>query len=300
MLRAHVTVPASTANLGPGFDCLGLALELHNIVELTALDDGLDVTIEGEGAAWLPRDGTNLVARAADHLWRQAGRRPAGFRLRITNQIPPGMGLGSSAAAILGGLVAANALIGEPFSRPEILRLAYRLEGHADNAAVALYGGLVVVSADGDEVLVDTIDVPPLRVALAIPGVQLSTRAARAALPAQVPLGDATFNIGRALFVARALQSGDYERLERAMVDRLHEPYRRPLIPGFDAAKQAARKAGAAAVALSGAGPSMAAFAPGGHAEIAEAMKAAFEANGVKCRTLVLAADRRGTVIGTR
>jgi homoserine kinase len=295
-----VTVPASTANLGPGFDCLGLALDLHNTVEMTALESGLEVAIEGEGAAWLPRDGNNLVAKAAIHLWQQAGRQPTGFSLKITNQIPPGMGLGSSAAAIVGGLVAANVIIGEPFSRSEILRLAYRLEGHADNAAAALYGGLVVVSADGDEVLIDTIDVPPLRIALALPDVQLSTRAARAVLPAHVPLGDAAFNIGRALFVARALQSGDYERLGRVMVDRLHEPYRRPLIPGFDAAKQAARKAGAAAVALSGAGPSIAAFAPGGHAQIAKAMKAAFEANGVKCRTLVLAADRRGTLISKR
>ena len=295
-----VTVPASTANLGPGFDCLGLALDLHNTVEMTALDSGLEVAIEGEGAAWLPRDGNNLVAKAAVHLWQQAGRRPAGLSLKITNQIPPGMGLGSSAAAIVGGLVAANALVGEPFSQSEILRLAHRLEGHADNAAASLYGGLVVVSADDDEVLIDTIDVPPLRIAFALPDVRLSTRAARAALPAHVSLGDAAFNIGRALFVVRALQTGDFERLGRTMDDRLHEPYRRPLIPGFDAAKRAAREAGAAAVALSGAGPSIAAFAPGRHAQIAEAMKAAFEANGVKCRTLVLAVDRKGTLISER
>ncbi len=296
-LEVHVTVPASTANLGPGFDCLGLALSLRNTVEMAVLDSGFEMTIEGEGASpsgRLRTDRGNLIARAADVLWDRVGQRPMGLKVKCANEIPLGSGLGSSAAAVVGGLVAANALCGDPLPKTELLRLAQRIEGHPDNAAAALFGGLTIVSASGDDLLVDALDVPPLQVAIALPDVRLSTREARDALPKRVPLKDAVFNIGRSLFVARALQSGDYDLLGRAMADQLHEPYRRKLIPGLDAAGQAARAAGAAAVALSGAGPSLAAFAPDRHAAIAEAMKAAFETRGVACRTFVLAVDRQG------
>ena len=293
----HVSVPASTANLGPGFDCLGLALGLYNTVEMTALDDGFEMEIEGEGAERLRRDRGNLIVRAADALWERIGQPPIGLKVKCANGIPPGSGLGSSAAAVVAGLVAANALSGDPLSKTELLRLAYQLEGHPDNAAAALFGGLTMVSATGDDLLVDVLNVPPLEIAIALPDVRFSTRQARQALPKRVPLDDAVFNIGRTLFVVRALQLGDYDLLRRAMADRLHEPYRRKLIPGFDAAAQAAREAGAAAVALSGAGPSVAAFAPDGHAKIADAMKAAFEAKGVKCQTFVLPVDRQGVQI---
>jgi len=298
--HVRVTVPASTANLGPGFDCLGLALGLYNTVEMSVLEDGFEMEIEGEGEERLRRDRGNLIIRAADAVWAHLGRRPVGLKVKAINGIPLGSGLGSSAAAILCGLAAANALMENLLSKLELLRLAYQLEGHPDNAAAALFGGLTMVSAAGDDLLVDALDVPPLQVAMAVPDVRLSTREAREALPRQVPLADAVFNIGRAMFVVRALQSGDTNLLGRAMADRLHEPYRRKLIPGFDAAAQAAREAGAAAVALSGAGPSVAAFAPDGHAKIADAMKAAFEAKGVKCRTFVLPVDRQGVQISSQ
>jgi homoserine kinase len=294
MIRVRVSVPASTANLGPGFDCLGLALGLRNTIDVTVLEDGFELTIDGEGAERLRKDRGNLIARAADAVWSHVGRKPPGLKIDAVNGIPLSSGLGSSAAAAVSGLAAANALLDRPLSKIDLLRLAQRLEGHADNAAAALFGGLTIVSASGDDLLVDMLDVPPIQIAVALPGVRLSTRQAREALPRRVPLGDAVSNIGRSWFVVRALQAGDYDRLQQAMVDRLHEPYRRALIPGFDAVEQAARKAGAAAVALSGAGPSLAAFAPDGHAEIAQAMQAAFEARGVKCRSFVLPVDREG------
>ena len=302
MTHVRVTVPASTANLGPGFDCLGLALGLYNTFEVTALDPGeaVKIGIAGEGAGRLRTDRSNLIVRAIDAVYQRAGHPSVSLDIKATNGIPTGSGLGSSASAAVGGIAAANLLLGNLLSKLDMLRLAYQLEGHPDNAAAALFGGLTVVSAAGDDVLVDALVVPPLQVAIALPDVRLSTREAREALPKRVPLGDAVFNLGRAMFVVRALQSGDYDLLRRAMDDRLHQPYRRKLIPGFDAAERAAREAGAAAVALSGAGPSLAAFAPDRHAEIAEAMRAAFEARGVNCRTFVLPVDREGVQMVSR
>jgi homoserine kinase len=297
--HVRVLIPASTANLGPGFDCLGLALSLHNTVEFTALGpgEGLQVEVEGEGAGRLATDAGNLIVRAANAVWEATGHAPTGVRVKAGNGIPLGSGLGSSAAATVGGLAAANALLDNPLPRSALLRLARQIEGHPDNAAAALFGGLTMVSAVGEELMCESLEVPPMTVAIALPNVRLSTREARDALPLHVPLSDAVFNIGRTAFVVRALQKGDFAMLGWAMTDRLHQPYRRKLIPGFDAAVQAARTAGAAAVALSGAGPSLAAFAPDKHWEIANAMKAAFEANGVSCRTFVLPVDRQGVQI---
>jgi len=296
--RVRVRVPASTANLGPGFDCLGLALGLYNTVEMTALEsEGLEIEIDGEGADRLSTKSNNLIARAADSVWDAVGQRPTGLHIKASNGVPLGSGLGSSAAAVVGGLVAANALVGGPLSRSDLLRHATRIEGHPDNAAAAIFGGLTMVSVEGEELMHASLDVPPLKVAIALPNLRLSTAEAREALPKSVPLKDAVFNIGRTAFVIRALQTGDYEMLGFAMTDKLHQPYRRKLIPGFDAAVAAARAAGAAAVALSGAGPGLAAFAPDHHWEIATAMKAAFESKGLTCRTFVLPVDRQGVQI---
>ena len=297
--RVNVRVPASTANLGPGFDCLGLALSLYNSVEMTRLDPGrgLQIEIAGEGAGRLNADTSNLIFRAADAVFERIGCGPVGLSIKAVNGVPLGSGMGSSAAAAVAGLAAANALCDGQLSRGELLRLATGIEGHPDNAAAALYGGLTLVSAVEEELMHASLEVPPLRVALALPNVRLSTAEARAALPRQVPLQDAVFNLGRTAFVVQALQKGDFEMLGWAMADKLHQPYRRQLIPGFDAAATAARAAGAAAVALSGAGPSLAAFAPDRHWEIANAMKAAFEAAGLSCRTFVLPVDRQGVQI---
>lgn len=297
--RVRVRVPASTANLGPGFDCLGLALGLYNTVEITRLEPGagLQFEMEGEGEGRITGSTNNLIIRAANSVWEAAGSGPVAARIKAGNNIPLGMGLGSSAAAAVGGLAAANALADRVLSRSELLRRAAQIEGHPDNAAAAMFGGLVLVSAVDEELMYATLDIPPLKVAIAVPGVRLSTAEAREALPKNVPMRDAVFNIGRAAFVVQALQRGDYEMLGWAMSDKLHQPYRRRLIPGFDAAVSAARQSGAAAVTLSGAGPSVAAFAPDGHEEIANAMKAAFESAGVSCRTFVLPVDRQGVQI---
>lgn len=295
----RVLVPATTANLGPGFDCFGLALRLYNRVQLEAMPRGLEIIVTGEGADGLPRDETNLVYRAARTLFDRVGGGPPGLRLALDNDIPLMSGLGSSAAAVVGGVVAANELAGRPLSRADLLALAVALEGHPDNVAPALLGGLVVVGVDeGSGVISAHADVPALQVAVAVPALHFPTAEARRLLPAEVPLTDAVFNVSRAALVLLALQHGDYELLGRAMADRLHQPYRGRLIPGFQEVRNAACEAGAAAVALSGAGPSVVAFAPEGHKAIAQAMKRTFAEYGIEARVMVLEVEREGARVG--
>ncbi|MFQ5435566.1 MAG: homoserine kinase, partial [Anaerolineae bacterium] len=284
-----VTIPATTANLGPGFDCLGLALALYNDITLTAVPGNLHIIIEGEGADELPADESNLVYQAAARVFDWVGKRPSGLRNHQRNRIPGGSGLGSSAAATLGGIVAANGLVGGGLTDGEILRLATEMERHPDNVVPAFYGGLTLaVMGDDGRPHVEQIPVTPMQVVIVLPDFDLPTAEARAALPASVPLADAVFNIGRAGLVMRALERGDWAALTLAMRDRLHQPYRVPLIPGMAAAFTAAREAGAAAVALSGAGPSAAAFAPNNHQAIARAMQEAFTAVNLPSRAWIL------------
>jgi homoserine kinase len=303
MKKVSVSTPASTANLGAGFDCLGLALNLRNVVELwdVGRGAGLEIDIEGEGEERLPTDSSNLIARAAERVFVKVGKRPAGLlRMHAINGVPLSSGLGSSAATIVGGLVAANALVEGGLTREALLRLAYELEGHADNAAAALYGGLTLVSAAGSELMARPVPLstaPAMRVVIVLPALRLSTAEARAALPAQVPMADAVYNVGHALFTVEALRSGDEALLRWAVGDRLHQPYRQKLIPGYAAVVAEAHKAGALAVALSGAGPSLVAFANSRHAEIAAAMQAAFQANGLASRTFILPVDRQGVQV---
>ena len=259
-----VRVPATTANLGPGFDTLALALDLWNEAVFQPVESGLTITVEGEGMGILPLDRTNLVLKAVEEFCLRTNQPVPGLAVRCTNQIPLGSGLGSSAAATLLGLLGANAILGTPFNRDQILEIAIEVEGHPDNAAAAINGGLVVVSAENDHGwLVRRFDLPALSAALVLPNFDFPTHSARAALPKQVPFEDAVFNMGRALLVVEALRTGDLDLLGKAMKDRLHQPYRVPLIPRAAEAMAAARKAGAVAIAISGAGPSVIAFMAG-------------------------------------
>lgn len=289
-----MTIPATTANLGPGFDCLGLALGLRNEATLTAVSTNLSITLSGEGADKLPTDATNLVYRAAERLFERVGKRPSGLRIHQHNNIPVGSGLGSSAAATLGGLTAANALVDGGLSDAELLQLATEMEGHPDNVVPAFYGGLTLAVTAGARLHVERITVPAMQIVIVLPDFDLPTAEARAALPAQVPLADAVFNIGRAGLVIRALERGDLGALALAMQDKLHQPFRVPLIPGMVAASAAALAAGAAAVALSGAGPSLAAFAAANHETIAQAAMKAFEMAGLNGRYWILPVDNQG------
>jgi homoserine kinase len=293
-----VRVPATTANLGPGFDCLGLALDLWNEATFSFQGTGVQVDVNGLGMGVLPVGPENTVAALALHAITVCGKAtPPNLLIRCENRIPPGSGLGSSAAAVLTGLLGGNALIGSPLSSTEILQLATEAEGHPDNAGAALLGGLVLSARLDSGVVARAVPVAALQAAVVTPDFNLPTHQARSALPRQVPLADAVFNLGRTALTIEALRSGDLQLLGEAMQDRLHQPYRLRLIPGAEQAFQAALTAGAAAVAISGAGPSVIAFAAGDLEQIAQAMQTAFAAAGLVSRAAILCISELGAQV---
>jgi homoserine kinase len=298
--KVQVRVPATTANLGPGFDCLGLALDLWNKATFTIEGDGLRLYCVGEGQG-IPTDERNLVFQSMRFFcdWRGLTF-PRGLTIHCENHIPIGSGLGSSAAASLLGILGAAALLDGPLNHEEALGLAARMEGHADNAAAALLGGLAIVSTGKGNWLARKVEIPALQVALVLPEVHLPTHTARAALPSEVTMKDVTFNLGRAMLVVEALRYGDLDLLHQVIDDRLHLPYRLPLIPGGQRALEAAYAAGASAVTISGAGPSLIAFSATDPAPIAEAMTAAFHEHEVSSRSFVLNTTSNGAEIDTQ
>jgi homoserine kinase len=296
-LRVHVRIPATSANLGPGFDALGLALALYN--EVTAAEaDGVSVAIEGEGARRLPASRDNVVARAVRQAYEAAGRPFKGVALTCVNRVPTARGLGSSAAAWVGGLVAGNALLGSPLSREALLVLAARAEGHPDNVAAALHGGLTVSCALGDgRIVTVTLPVPGgVRWVVLVPETTSATAEARAVLPPSVPRADAVFNVQRVSLLLAALQAGRLDALGAALDDRLHQPYRLRLFPWMPPVAEAARGAGALGCVLSGAGPSLLAAVTGDADAVARAMERALAAAGVRGRAAPLDVDTEGAV----
>jgi len=296
-VRVHVRVPATSANLGPGFDALGLALGLYN--EVTAAEaDTVTVALEGEGVGRLPATRDNVVARGVRQAYEAAGRPFKGVALTCVNRIPAARGLGSSAAAWVGGLVAGNALLGGPLSRDALLALAARAEGHPDNVAAALYGGLTVSCAMGDG-RITTVSLPvpeALRWVVLVPQTTSSTAEARAVLPESVPRADAVFNVQRVALLLAGLQSRRDDVLAAAFDDRLHQPYRRRLFPWLPAVIDAARAAGAVGGALSGAGPSVLAAVLGETTEVARAMERALAAAGIAGHAQAFSVDTEGAV----
>jgi homoserine kinase len=302
MKPIKISVPATSANLGPGFDCLGLALDLWNHAEFTLSGESVQVEINGFGADTLSTDEQNLIVQAARTVYRTVSiPPPSGLVIRCRNTFPPESGLGSSSSAILLGLLGANALLDQPLTPDQILTLANDIEGHPDNVTPALLGGLTISTVQNNQVIARKIPVGPIFIAVTVPKFDLSTHAARAALPKQVPLPDAVYNLGRTALVVEALRTGDLSLLANVMDDRLHQPYRLPLIPGGVAAFEAARGAGALAVALSGAGPGVIAFTDGkSKAESsAAAMGKAFRAAGLESWKCVTRVSEDGAKVGS-
>ncbi|MFW5866598.1 MAG: homoserine kinase [Armatimonadota bacterium] len=289
-----VHVPATTANLGPGYDCLGLALGLHNEITLATADEP-GVAIDGEGAESLPRDRTHLVLGAAQAAADAAGVELPVLELHQRNRIPLARGMGSSSAAIVGGIVAANTLLDLGLSERQMLDVATAVEGHPDNVAPALLGGLTVCcTLESGEVMVERLDVAPgLSCVVAIPDFEVATHEARKALPQTIDHADGVFNLCRVGLIVAALSTGDFGVLGEAMRDRLHQPYRAHLVPGMDEAIAAALDCGAHGAALSGSGPTVAAFVSDRGEEVGEAMVNAFRRAGTTAiaRELPLSAE---------
>jgi homoserine kinase len=295
--QVQVRVPATTANLGSGFDVLGLALQLYNTFTLTLtpepgwrvnLPPGID----------LPTQHNNLVYQAAHQVFKHVGNVPPGLHLSLTVDIPLARGLGSSSSAIVGGLVAANHLTGNTLDREALLAMAVSLEGHPDNVTPALMGGLTLsYTAEAQHRYLHVPFPQDLTVIVAIPDFELTTAYARSVLPDQVSRADAVFNCSRIALLVYALQSQRYDLLATAMDDRLHQPYRAALVPGLVEAIAAAYTAGALGVALSGSGPTLLALAREAHQAIASTLQNTFQHHGIACQTRLLHVDTTGAVV---
>lgn len=257
MSMVRVRVPATSANLGPGFDCLGLALCLYNELEVQPAER-FEIRLEGEGSAFIPTDRTNLTYACMEKVYEAVGQPMPALRMVQRNGIPLSRGLGSSAAAIVGGLVGANALLGGPLPKEELARMATGIEGHPDNVVPCLYGGMTACAMEaGEPRFTHGRPAERFRFAALVPDFFLPTKRAREVLPQEVPHADAVFNIGRAVLLWSALTGGQPELLRTACEDRLHQPYRSRLIPGWDEVIAQAHACGALACFLSGAGPTI-------------------------------------------
>ena len=295
MSSVRVRVPATTGNLGSGYDCAGMALGLYNTIEFAEADSGLDVTVEGESAAAVPLDEGNLCIVSARAVFDAADWRPSGLRVRMVHAIPVSRGLGSSGVAIVAGAVAANELAGRPLGTSELLRICSDLEGHPDNVVPSLLGGLSVSGERSGAIVYQTFNVPvDIKAIVAIPEFTLDTKVARGVLPESISMEDAVYNLCSVGLLIGGMVTGDYGLLREGMADRLHQPYRQHLVPGLAEVIEAALGAGAHGAALSGAGPTAIALATEDHEGIGQAMIDAFARNDVNGLYRVLAVDNDG------
>lgn len=296
-----VDVPATTANIGPGFDCLGAALELGNRFQLTALEGGstrFELIIESNDGSHLRGGPDNLVYRSAQRVWREVGMEPMALEARVHLAVPPARGLGSSATAIVAGLMGANALMGEPLGKEKLLELAIDIEGHPDNVVPSLLGGLCLTARAASHRwrVVRCEWHASVQAVVAIPTIRLSTADARRAMPKQISVADTVSNLGSLTLLLQGLRSGNGDLIADGMHDRLHEPYRWPLIQGGTEVRRAAMQAGAWGCVISGAGPSLLALCPIEKTQlVAGAMAASWEEKGVGARTEILALQKGGS-----
>ncbi len=296
----RVTVPATVGNMGAGFDVLGLALNLHNEFHVTQATETL-ITGDGLPGA-LPTGESNLFYRAFAHLYAAVGRPAPALRVRMRQCVPAGRGLGSSATAVVGGLLAANAYLGVPFAERALLAHAVELEHgrHPDNVAPALLGGLVVNVMDGAGVLATPVPWPAeLRAVLFMPEFDMDTVQGRALMPSSYSRADVVFNCSRAALFVAAIAGRHYDLLRVAMEDRLHQPYRTQLFPLLPALIAAALAGGAVGACLAGGGSSVLALATDHFAAVAAGMEATARAAGLTGHALVLDIACRGADVTT-
>ena len=261
--KVTVRVPATSANCGPGFDTLGLACNLYNYFTYELIDQGLSLKIEGEGTEKLKAGKNNLAFLSFYKVWDMIVGSKTGLSVIMSNNIPLSRGLGSSSTAIVAGLVAADHLTGNTLSKNEIVQLATEIEGHPDNVAPAILGGMTISYVDnGRASSLKFLPLKPFKLVAVVPDMPLATSLARRAIPKTVPHQDAVFNTSRAALLVGAMLTGDYQHLAAGLDDRLHQPYRAHLIPGMEDAFKAAVNNGAFNEIISGAGSTLMAYVP--------------------------------------
>ncbi|MHB1653972.1 MAG: homoserine kinase [Desulfitobacteriaceae bacterium] len=294
----RVTVPATSANLGPGFDCFGLALNLNNILTVES-EQAFSIKLIGKYSGGIPTDESNLVWQTMLYLWHKIDFPIPSVALILENNIPPARGLGSSSAAITGGLIAANALADSPFSRLELLQIAANLEGHPDNVTPAFLGGVTLAVPTEEGILPRVIARRPhLRAVALVPDLLLKTQKARGILSTEISRSDAVFNIAHASLLIEAFIREEYELLREGMRDKLHQDQRSLLIPGMISALNSAERAGAYGAALSGSGPTLLALTAAiSEKEVAQAMLEAVRSHGLQAEIHFLDINSEGATI---
>ena len=299
--QLHVQIPATTANVGSGFDALGIALTLYNDIYFSVQPDKSEITVEIEG---LGKDEIttvfeeNMVGQAMLAVAEKAGCNLPGGVLTLVNRIPPARGLGSSSAALAGGIVLGDALTGAGLSREEMLGLAARMEGHPDNVAPALYGGMCASIMMDDRTITNSLPLDDdLSFVVVSPEVEVSTHEARQVLPQVIDYKSAVFNVSRVSFLITSLLMKRYEGLAMGLEDKLHVPYRIKLIPGGEAVLVAAREAGAVGAPISGSGSTLIAFVTDDGKAVMTAMVQAFEAQGIASSAYVLKCCHTGAAL---
>jgi len=294
----RVKIPATSANLGPGFDCLGLALQLYNTITVET-DRPFTISLTGSFSDGIPADESNLVWQTMCHLWELIHFPTPSVALTLESNIPPARGLGSSSAAIVGGLVAANTIAGSHYSKVELLQIASALEGHPDNVTPALYGGVTLSVSTKDGIMPRVLaQSPGLKAVVVIPNTLLNTEKARGILPPHVSRNDAVFNISHVGLLIEAFLREDYSLLKEAMRDVLHQDQRAALLPGMLKTIESALQAGAYGAALSGSGPTLIALINEGSKEkVSQEMITVLEQYGVNAEAMVLEIDSCGAII---
>lgn len=308
-MKVSYRVPATTANLGPGFDCLGLALPIYNIItieETVMPSTGIEVNVmkDFENAELIeeldsiPNDKDNIVYKAVEILYNLVGQDPSEIKINIKSSIPIAKGLGSSASVIVGGLMAANDLLGNPADEAALLSIATEAEGHPDNVVPAILGGLVMSSMEDDgSVIYRRLDWPEdWHITVCIPDFELATNISRSVLPEKVPMEDAKFNARRLAMLIHAIDTVDAKLMKSALEDKLHQPYREKLIPGFKEIKEALKhEENVLGTVISGAGPSIVIFSQKNNIEkIYQTVKEVWDNMNVHCDIRTLTVEKCG------
>lgn len=292
-----IKIPATSANMGAGFDTLGIALNLYNRISIEEISHGLQINILNK-SDYIPLDERNLIYRAMQVVFKEVGYRPKGLRISQNSDIPMTRGLGSSSACIIGGMLGANALSGRTLPYSRIIELAAQMEGHPDNVGPALYGGFCVsIMTDTRTIIHSTKINPSIKFAVMIPDYFVATRKSREVLPSSVSFEDAVFNISRASILQAALISGDTSQLRLGVEDRLHQQYRREYIDGLDEIFNKTYSAGSCGTYLSGSGPTILSFLDGNYEEFKTEMQSFFKQNSHRWTCKILDIDNVGAVL---
>lgn len=292
-----VKVPATSANMGAGFDTLGVAVSLYNRMMFEEISNGLVIeTINPTG--FVLQNENNLIYRAMKIVFDEVSYKPRGVRIVQDSAIPVTRGLGSSSACIIGGMIGANVMSGRQLSYSKILDLATQMEGHPDNVAPALYGGFCVSMKDNGKTYTKSYKLnPQIKFAVMIPDYFVATKKSRGLLPEQVSLADAAYNISRASMFQAALVSGNMEMLRAAVDDKLHQPYRKSYVDGMEEIFEKSYEAGAKATYLSGSGPTIVSILDGDYAKFREEMYSFFKENSHRWMCKILSIDNVGTIV---